>query len=403
MVRLITHLHELDPELVLLRLCTRPKPDGSETESERHLVQSPIDWPRLLRLATTQASLPLLHRQLIRMAPGPVPETIRSELHDRFLASTARNLLLARSLPAVLGLLGDAGVRALSYKGIPLAIAAYGDISLRAVSDLDIWVCPEDFRRTRAALMANGYRVTPRLDLSWECALRSPNGRVEVDLHRELFPPWLALPFDFEKAWDRRVHIRVAGHDVPTPNREDMLLVLCLSLIKDAAEGKSVLRQLCDIAHWFASQPDIDWRAFERQVRRVGAKGEVALALGMVQQCYPGGIPARAYRPAVADPVPEALIARIAAQLCQDTRTKRPFWDRVWGEHEFLFRVRKHWISKLNLLALAAARLGRVVMVPAGADRDSWHRMHTLHALFLLIRPFRQALLRYCCRYRGVD
>ena len=64
------------------------------------------------------------------------------ELGRLFLLNVGSSFGLAKKLLEILALLDREGVRAIPFKGPTLAVKAYGDLTLRPFSDLDIFVPP---------------------------------------------------------------------------------------------------------------------------------------------------------------------------------------------------------------------------------------------------------------------
>ena len=54
------------------------------------------------------------------------------------------------------------GIRAISFKGPTLAVAAYGHLGRRSSADIDLLVHPADATRVRPLLLQNGYLLPDR-------------------------------------------------------------------------------------------------------------------------------------------------------------------------------------------------------------------------------------------------
>ncbi|MDH5492512.1 MAG: nucleotidyltransferase family protein [Myxococcales bacterium] len=97
------------------------------------------------------------------------------------LAEMARQTLVD-----AVSVLLEEGIEAMPLKGVLLQASVYEDAAERPVSDVDLLVRASDHERSVRALMAAGAR--PRAIVPNATTLRWP-GRIEVDLHREPFPP----------------------------------------------------------------------------------------------------------------------------------------------------------------------------------------------------------------------
>src|ERR1700749_3650084 len=141
---------------LLLHLCahagkTAPQPDWDFARS------GSFDWEYVARLARRHAVVPLVYRALQTFARGAAPEPVRKALSEKYRANAARNVLLAGELLRGSGLFESEGVRSLAYKGPALAVAAYGDLSLRRFVDLDVIVRESDLGRASELLRDLGY------------------------------------------------------------------------------------------------------------------------------------------------------------------------------------------------------------------------------------------------------
>jgi len=136
--------------------------------------------------ATAERVAPLLyHGALERAAPV---------LRKAYYESAARNLLLFEALDELTAALASREVRPVLLKGADFARHLYPSAALRPMSDLDLWVSPEEVARAESALASLGYRpgvpeMTPGLARAVRHArlyVGGARGDVAIDLHWSL-------------------------------------------------------------------------------------------------------------------------------------------------------------------------------------------------------------------------
>lgn len=145
---------------------------------------------------------------------------------DRFYATAARNLSLVGQLLDALEMLRARDIRTVPFKGPVLAVSAYGSPALREFVDLDILVRRADVTRARDVFLSRGCRLSgaDRRLLDGICPRAgrdyvfypSTAGTVAVEVHCELAPWYLCVPFESERLLERSIERSVAGERVPS-------------------------------------------------------------------------------------------------------------------------------------------------------------------------------------------
>ncbi|HEX9483773.1 MAG TPA: nucleotidyltransferase family protein, partial [Gemmatimonadaceae bacterium] len=110
------------------------------------------DWPEAVRMAREHGLLVLLGRNVIAAhvsSSALLTDAVRHEL-DRSLAHV-------RVLREVAGILSDAGVDVLVFKGPVLSLRLYGDAATRISADLDLVVARRDYTLARRILLTAGF------------------------------------------------------------------------------------------------------------------------------------------------------------------------------------------------------------------------------------------------------
>jgi hypothetical protein len=276
----------------------------------------PLDWALVGTLARGHRLSHAVQRALIapggpadhRRSPGSTGQPAAgpaSELADALAEQLAANAAHARVLVTHLGMAVDAltaaHVRVLAFKGPVLARAQLLEPEDRECRDLDLLVARRDHRRAQAVLAASGYRPLPpgrgataTPGRPHEVDLTDATGSVVIDLHRGLAPRSFRTAVPFGELWSRRGWVELAGAGVAAPSVEDMILLACIQVAKDAWERRLVLSKLVDLAALVERHPEADLDALWRRARGLGQMGIVQFSLTLTDQVL-GPLPGLPY------------------------------------------------------------------------------------------------------------
>jgi hypothetical protein len=393
-----TASHKLRPsqfayEAELLLLCARTHMEPDTAQRVRRLIEARIDWNYLIRQALYHGTIPLLFWNLNRISPEAIPQTILGQLKNAFNAIAGLNLSLTRELIKILNLFGDAGIRALPYKGPVLAAAAYGNLSLRHFSDLDILLAREDILKAKEVLTRQGYRPKLELSANQEIAylrshhdyrlVRGQDG-VVVEIQWGVTEEMFSFPFDFEAVWERR---EAAALDITSLSPEDLLLILCVHGTKHRWEQ---LKWICDVAELVSAyRQRIDWYRLSRQAQDLGGERMLLLGLFLAYKLLSAGIP-------------EHQLRRIDEErelTCLAARIKEKFFgqisDRLRDEPAFFYwKVRERLRDKLAVLLKYFPEYFLRTIVPNSRDHSILRLPAYLSMTYYFLRP-----IRLICEY----
>ena len=252
---------------LLLSAC-RLYPDNNINPKLGVLTDS-FDWELLVNTAFHHGVTGLLCNSLIAATPGLVPEEIIDAAEEHLKQQQEKNQNQANQLTGILDELNRTGIRAIPFKGLTLAMSAYGSLNLRSSRDLDILIHKEDRQSCINRLGELGYiherSLTPRqwqefLDYAGEEILFGPG--VPIEPHWAFAPRTLAIRLDYAAVWDRAREIRFNDHSILSLSPEDELIVLCIHGCK---EEWAKLKWVVDVAEFMRSHTLLDWQAiFER-------------------------------------------------------------------------------------------------------------------------------------------
>lgn len=392
------------PETEVLLSCARTRMDSDATERLKAALKNEIDWSFVVDEAARHGIVPLLFRNLSRIVQGVVPGERLKQIGRAAGAIAYRNLLLTGELLILLRLFGQHGVRALPLKGPVLGILAYGDLSLRSFSDLDILMPQGDILKAKDILLQREYQ--PALQLS------SSEERTYVQTHHDYqfhrardaaiveiqwaLTQWsFAFPMDFDEIWERREQIPLAGATVPTIGTEDLLLALCVHGAKHRWER---LKWICDIAQLLGvAQDSIAWGRLQVSARARGGERMLLLGLFLAHDLLDARLPVEVRQAIHRD----SQVKFLAGSVSQGLLERNSKSDDLSDERPFFYcRVRERLGDKLAIAIRYFPEYLHRMLVPNDRDRAFFQLPAFLSAGYYLLRPVR-LIKDYCSESRA--
>lgn len=311
------------------------------------------DWAAVARFAASHDVVWWLARAL--PAEG-VPADVRSTVAVAVREAAMNALAAARQLAELSRALGNAGVRAVAYKGPALASDVHGDISARRFTDLDILVSEADRDPARSALRSFGYASPQgysereeRFYSRWEGVAHFSRGTEwPVELHWRCQAPRYGGPQDPAAIVARAVPCSLGGGTVLVPSPEDRGVLLALHGVKHAW---GYLQWVADFAA-AVRRPGFDWDLFVSRAGAWGVLRAVRFAVLVVHELVATELPAAVQRAARGDARAVFLARAVVARLTLAS-------DAPDVGSESTARYDLQWLegtrAKLRYLALAAA------------------------------------------------
>ena len=370
------------PEIKLLLCCARTVVNQEQVCKIKALIQSQLDWNRLLLTAANQGVMPLLAYNLANICPDIVPQKVLAQLQNYLQGNAINNLGLNRQLIDILQLLELKTIAAVPFKGIVLATSVYQNPLLRDISDLDILVHSADFLKAKNLLIAQGYKL--RNEVPWECHLVKDNG-VNIDLHLEIIPQHLVYPLQSDELWQYLESLSLGEITVSNFSPEILLIILCLNGTKECWQS---LSRICDVAELINSDRPIDWQQIIELAQQWGFKRVVCLGCLLAKNLLGTTLPDLIWQQIRADSVVQSLAKKVASCLFVST-------DEIIDEVErtfFCIHTRERWQDKIKTFVSLIAFSGGIN--PSKNDREFLPLPRLLYFIYFLIRPF-----RIICKY----
>lgn len=254
------------------------------------------DWDGLLRKSARHHVAPLLYHRLTAFHPGVrVPAEILRKLRNGYLQSAGRNTHLYHDLGKILGRLQQHGIPVIALKGAHLAIAAYRNIALRPMADIDLLVHQRDLPGVQAVLVELGYAASKGEIFSAHEQLPAYRKKdsICVEVHFNITEPPFSCRVDVDKLFDRARPFLIEGTAALSLCPEDILIHLCMHASYHHGFDNGIL-PLFDIAtvveHY---EGEIDWGEVFRRSEEWGVAKCVCLTLSLAETVAGVSIPGK--------------------------------------------------------------------------------------------------------------
>ena len=367
---------------ILLAACSAT-PREQKLSRLRELLQQPIQWRSLIALADRHGVQPLLYQALLRLEDS-VPAEEMLLLKHSYYTNLHKTLLLSRELIRILDHLAAIDVEVMPYKGLALAEALYGDITLRQAGDIDLLIRAQDLPRIRGAVSELGYM--PHILLSeeqekaylksgYECAFDTATARNLLEVQWAIQPRFYAIDFDIDGLFQRAITITVAEYVMKTPAYADLLLILSAHAAKHVWER---IVWLCDIAQ-LINLPTLDWSWIATEARRLGIVRILWVTILAANRLLDAPIPPAAQASLPQDTGSAALVDEILGHIISqsDFNVESPSYFQL------MLRLRERVTDRMRFLQ-------RLVFTPGPSE---WQAVRLPRALFPLYRLVRLSRL----------
>jgi len=374
------------PEEKLLLLALRCDVNDRAGEDMTVLPGRPIDWPRLVEMASGHGVMPLLYRAFRKNYAHLVPREILSQFRLAYQNNTAWNLLLTAELQKIVNRLESNGIPCIPYKGPALAAQLYGDIALRQFGDLDILVRRRDVLKSRDLIAAMGYEATTDLEGAQALAFKQAYNEIIMvrgDGHVYLELQWEVVPWNFcfslgeLDIWSRRRPsvTKDMRFDVLPP--EELFLILCVHGAKDFW---SRLIWVCDAVKLISRHPELKWKRLTGLADRTGGLRMLLVGLRLARDLFGTILPGDIEKMIEADPMVGRLTRWTKDRLCGLDESPLDFYKKC----AFYFRIRERARDRVEYLF-------RMIITALLIEWRPLRLPRSFLPLYYMLRPFRLA------------
>jgi hypothetical protein len=347
---------------------------------------SHLDWDRLIHLSRRTRMLPQLHWAL-RPHAELVPESAWRTLDERASKVAANSRAATAELLRLVERFRREDCPMIPYKGPVLAVLAYGDVTLRHFSDLDLLIPRASIPRAASLIESLGYRLEHRsgraaqavhLGTEYHYLYRHPESGLAVELHGEAIPCFFSFPLTNEELGRRLETAMVDGQPVPSLSREDLVLLLAMHGTKHEWQ---CAEQVLSLAALVGRSPGLQWEPLLERATALGGRRVLLLGLNLAHTWFECPLPERM----VAEIDRDAMVAELTAQV----------WDYFLG-------IRKPATSAIQTASFQARSRERradrlrywiLKIFAPNWDEVEWLPLpRRLMPLYWLLRPVRLAI-----------
>ncbi|MEM1366891.1 MAG: nucleotidyltransferase family protein [Cyanobacteria bacterium P01_H01_bin.15] len=264
--------------------CVKPAFDPKAPEIQDYFTQF-IDWTFLLQLAEKHRVIPLLYQRLNQLSNVTLPPKFKAQLRVKFYETSRQNLQYTNQLLEILSIFEQQNIAVIPYKGVLLAMLAYGKVSFRQIWDIDLLIHPKDVLKSRACLLEQRYKIIETFDR--EQSFVDAHNQVEIDLHWGLTPLYFHLELPFSELWEKRRPIELFDKQIMTFSEDDLLIILCIQIAKDCWERRlriEHLSKICDIGYLIHRNNFWNWRNLIAQAQQMGIERVFYFGLSLAQE-----------------------------------------------------------------------------------------------------------------------
>ncbi|MCW3835384.1 nucleotidyltransferase family protein [Sphingomonas canadensis] len=268
----------LSPEFRLVcATCRWPRGEARIAAVRAAAADPALDWDRVIAVTKRQRVWGMVANGLAEAGVAAPPHV--AEALDKRAQRIARTNLFAAAEVARIGAAFDAaGIDWMCFKGMPLAIEAFGNLTVKMSNDIDLLVPQDQVPAACQVLRDAGYaRFSPGpevadaqiprwMELCKESGWRHPGNGLIVELHARLMANPALLPQAALGMPRRRIAISPAT-TVPTMGRE---LLFAYLVAHGAHHGWFRIKWLVDVAALLSASDAV---AIERQYRAAQALG----------------------------------------------------------------------------------------------------------------------------------
>lgn len=370
----------------LLCLARAEAPETSQLPSDE------LGWQRLEAASEYHQLTPLLFCRLRAIDPALTPPALLNRLRSRFYEMSARNYRLAWKLVEVTSRLEAESIPVLAYKGPAVALAAYGDVTLREFEDLDLLIRRSDLPKAVERMRRWGFHLSKKsfrpeipsqVKRYHAATLDSPDRTYRVDLHWDLAKDYeRAFSPAVEKLWERAERLELPHGSIPVMCREDLFLALSFH---GARHRWSRLKWLLDVAMLMSKPEPMDWaRVAAMTAGAPEAKAPGSLAVLLAGDLFGAPQPGQAAAVLTGSRRTIAVAAEIRDEILSRGSS-------TGGVHATLLGLEERAMARFKYLGIEASRypVSEIFGPVRESDRMFLRLPQSLELLHHVVRPVR--------------
>lgn len=395
----------LNDELKFLITCCQTDPYEDDIEFINSYLLNVSDYNKevttyisyIIALASAHGILPLVYKTLKKLLQDSsslnpqhitLNTTLINELSLHYQSIAKRNMLMTSELIKIMHLLKENHIEALALKGPTLSQMAYGDITLRQYSDLDILVNEREILKAGSVLDEHGYdpsftikilKNETCLSSTNDLSFYNPSNGLLIELHWRLFREKIGQHLSFNQISENKQILKINGKSLSTLSSEMLLAYLCLHGSKHAWER---IEWICDIDRLVRSEINLDWDKIIKIVKEMDS--HTTLQLGLLLS-----------HTLLHTPLPESIITSIQTERIKTLASKTyELLNGPLAENEGYAKYSVIHMYQMDLLDTKLKKLNHLFTTYLGISKNDCQVFPlppSLKFLYIFIKPFRVA------------
>ncbi len=294
-------------DLFIRSICLKqdPKDKGSIAET----LNSSLDWDYIFNQARENKALSLTYKTLLNVKniEKIVPPDFWSALKNAYYSTLRINIAIFNTLENIASWFKNEGIDIIIFRGPVLIELAYGDMGIRPMVDVDIFIKKHDLARIDAILKNNGYSTSfnvenfLKVDFSFYRDTFSYEHKtaIPIDLHwhiTNLLPYHsssnIIQKIDMDKIWNDSIKIKLGNTILRTLSIYHQIICLCLHAFKHSYKPLMLLRDINEFLR--VEKEKIDWDILIEEAFKFGLSKYVYYGLYLTYQIFKTDIPQHA-------------------------------------------------------------------------------------------------------------
>lgn len=296
--------------------------------------------------------------------------------------NSQKNLMFFAEMLRLLKIFEENMITLIPYKGPLMAFLAYGDLSLREFSDLDMLIHKEDFPAVKKILLNDDYKPLLNLDYSKEVEyLKSQreykfknikNGLI-LEIQWNTVGSSFTFPNEFSYPLDQENFklISIYNRNIKIFSSEDLILILSLHVAEHLWER---LSWICDIVEFIKRTENINWDQIIKKADFLGIERILYLNLALSQTIFNLELPDKVQIKIKNDTEIKDLEKRILKIIFAPETFK--FMDKVI----LRFKIREYCINGFKDIL-------KILIIPHSDEWVAFEKNYPISLLYILIRP----------------
>lgn len=255
----------------------------------KELISNINNWNNFLVLSYSHGVFPLVYHTL-KAYSDIIPQEVLNTFKKHNMDIVKQNMLMTAELIKVMKTLEEHNIEAIAFKGPTLSQMAYGDITLRQYTDLDILVKKDTIYKILDIFSKKNYQrgliLTNSQEQAWfkyfhDLGLSSPNS-IYTEFHWSILDTDHPISMSDINFFKSTQVIKLNNNPINIISNEVFLIYLCVHGSKHMFER---VEWVCDIDRFIRNQ-NIDYSKVESILENSNYKRFVYLGIYLAQLLY---------------------------------------------------------------------------------------------------------------------